>query len=239
MIQAIIIEDEPNVLEVLKKMLQLLYPELNIIGEAGSVAVAIPMIKDLKPQLVFMDIQLEDGTGFDILEQIDLEEVKVIFTTAYNEYAIKAFKFSAVDYLLKPINPEELNEAVKRAVSSINEKESYKELLAQINTNKTETIVLKTADKRYVIPINSIIHLEAEGAYTTFVTINEKLVISKNIKYYQELLDKDFIRCHQSHLVHKAHIKSFDSDSNVQLSNGDIIPVSRRNKGLIEAILNK
>lgn len=237
MITTLIIEDEPNVAEVLRKMLGLLCPNLEIIGETGSVNSAVSLIKEMKPKLVFMDIELEDGTGFDVLQKVEHKDIKVIFTTAYNQYAIKAFKFSAVDYLLKPINPEELKEAVNRATTSINEKANYEELLHQISTKKSENIVLKTQNQRYVIAIDSIVRLQADGAYTMFITEDKTLVVSKNIKYYQDLLDDDFIRCHQSHLVHKKHIKRLDSDTNLHLSNGDVVPVSRRNKEGILAVL--
>lgn len=230
MIKTLIIEDEKNTLEVLKKMLRFVNTDLKIVGETGFVKEATTLIRNLQPQLVFMDIELEDGTGFDVLKNIEKPNFKVIFTTAYNQYAIKAFKFSAVDYLLKPIDPEELQNAVERAISSINEKENYQELLAQINQKATNNIVLKTAKQRHIIPLKSIIRLEADGAYTIFITETKRLIISKNLKYYQELLGKDFIRCHQSHLVQKQCVKSIDNNHNLHLSNGEIIPISRRNK---------
>lgn len=237
MIKTIIIEDEKNTLEVLKKMLQFINPDIKIIGETGYVQEAISLIQEKQPQLVFMDIELEDGTGFTVLEQLKNTNFKIIFTTAYNQYAIKAFKFSAIDYLLKPINPEELQKAVQRAITSINEKENYQELLNRINNDTENNIVLKTAEQRHIVPVNSIIRLEADGAYTIFITKTEKLIVSKNLKYYQELLDQDFIRCHQSHLVHQQSIKSIDSNNNLHLFNEDIIPVSRRNRSEIVKLL--
>lgn len=237
MIKVLIIEDEKNNLEVLKKMLQFVSDKIEIVGETGFVNQAIQLIKTQQPQLVFMDIELEDGTGFDILKNIENQQFKTIFTTAYNQYAIKAFKFSAVDYLLKPINPEELQNAVERAITSISEKENYEELLNRINNDTEDNIVLKTSEQRHIVPLKSIIRLEADGAYTLFVTNTQQLIISKNLKYYQDLLGDNFIRCHQSHLVQKQCIKSVDSDNNLHLSNGDNIPVSRRNRAEVLALL--
>lgn len=236
MIKALIIEDEQNTLEVLKKMLHLLHFEIEIVGETGYVQEAVTLIQQLQPQLVFMDIQLEDGTGFSILEKLKNIDFQLIFTTAYDQYAIKAFKFCAIDYLLKPIDPQELELALNRAITSINKQENYQELLNRINNKSEDNIVLKTTEQKHIVPVNSIIRLEADGAYTIFITISKQLIVSKNLKFYQDLLKKDFIRCHQSHLVHKKHIKGFNNDV-LYLSNGDNIPISRRNKSDIKALL--
>lgn len=233
MIKVIIIEDELNVREGLKKILNLIDSSVHVVAETGFVKEAIKYIKSEKPDLVFMDIKLEDGTGFDILKQLEDVNFKIIFTTAYNHYAIKAFKYSAIDYLLKPIDPMELKNAIDRAVYSITNENEYRELIKVLKNNiaqKEQRIVLKTAENRYVIKLNDIIHLEADGSYTIFITTTKKLILSKNIKYYQDLLDENFIRCHQSHLVNVKHVKGMNKSGFLQMSNNDLVTVSTRKK---------
>jgi len=233
MIKAILIEDEVHVRQALKKMLKLLFPSIEIIGETGFVKDAVNMIDSYKPKLVFMDIELEDGTGFDVLKQLKNSNFKIIFTTAYNQYALQAFKYSTVDYLLKPIDPMELKGAVERAVEKIKDEKEYQKLLEVLKSNlesKEQKIVLKTTEQRYILKLQEIIRLEADGAYTLFVTDSQKIIVSKNIKYYQEILGDDFIRCHQSHLVNLKHIISLNKSGKLQLSNKDEVPVATRKK---------
>ena len=233
MIKTIIIEDEINVRKALIKMLQVIEPSVKIIGETGYVKEALDLIITKKPALVFIDIELEDGTGFDFLKQLENIDFKIIFTTAYNQYAINAFKFSAIDYLLKPIDPTELQNAVKRAISTIKNEKEHQELLEVLKNNiekKEQKIVLKTIEQRFVIPIKDIIRLEADGAYTLFITTNQKIIISKNLKYYQDLLNDDFVRCHQSHLINKKHIIAIEKNEKVKLSNNDLVSISVRKK---------
>lgn len=233
MIKAIIIENEINVRKALIKMLQVIEPSVKIIGETGYVKEALDLITTKNPALVFIDIELEDGTGFDFLKQLENIDFKIIFTTAYNQYAINAFKFSAIDYLLKPIDPTELQNAVKRAISTIKNENEHQELLEVLKNNiekKERKIVLKTSEQRFVIPLKDIIRLEADGAYTLFITTNQKIIISKNLKYYQDLLNDDFVRCHQSHLINKKHIIAIEKNEKVKLSNNDLVPISVRKK---------
>ncbi len=233
MIKAIIIEDEINAREALKKMIKIIDPTIEIVGETGFVNKGIQLLKSEKPALVFLDIELEDGSGFDILKEIENIDFKIIFTTAYNQYAVNAFKYSAIDYLLKPIDPLELQEATKKAKTAINDRKEYQELLEILKNNiakKERKIVLKTAEQRYVLFVKDIIHLEADGAYTNFICKDQKLIISKNLKHYQDLLDDNFIRCHQSHLVNSSHIQGIDKKGHLQLSNLDTVPISSRKK---------
>ncbi|WP_298781857.1 LytTR family DNA-binding domain-containing protein [uncultured Polaribacter sp.] len=240
MIKTIVIEDETNARKGLIKMLGFLNSNINIVGETGYVSEALELIKTKKPQLVLLDIELEDGTSFDILNAIDTISFKIIFTTAYNNYAIKAFKYSAIDYLLKPISPIELKEAIERTISDIETQNQYQELLEMMSNNGKEDIkkiVIKTSDQRFVIAIDTLIRLEADAAYTIFITETQKITISKNLKYYQDLLDNTFIRCHQSHLVNSNHIKSLYSKG-LLLSNNETIPVSTRKRAEILLHIN-
>jgi len=236
MIKVLIIEDELHVREALKKMLKLLDNTLEIVAETGFVSEAIILINTHKPDLVFMDVELEDGTSFDILKQLEKLTFKIIFTTAYNQYAIKAFKYAAIDYLLKPIDPLELQEAINRAKQDIMDERVHQELLDVLNQNKKTSpkkIILKTTEQRYVILIEDIIRLEADGAYTLFVLADKKIIVSKNLRYYQDLLPDNFIRCHQSHLVNSRQIVSLNKAGLLFMKNENLVPVSTRRKATI------
>lgn len=241
MITAILIEDELNARASLRKMLHIIEPDIKIVAETGFIKEAIDSIHQLKPQFVFIDIELEDGTGFDILKQLNNVNPKIIFTTAYNQYAIQAFKYSAIDYLLKPIDPEDLTKAISRAKADLHKEQQHKETLAVLKNNleaKEKNIILKTNENQYVIPVKHIIRLQADASYTTFTTINRKIVVSKNLKFYQDLLGNNFMRCHQSHLVNSTHIKSLQKSEFIEMSNQELVPISTRKKTEITKIIN-
>ncbi|HFU75428.1 MAG TPA: response regulator [Arcobacter sp.] len=154
MIKTIVIEDEVNVREALKKMLHIIEPAIEVVAETAFVSDAVNLIKKYKPALVFLDIELEDGTGFDILNKLDNLDFNIIFTTAYNQYTIKTFKYSTINYLLKPIDPGELESALDRTIKNINDKKENQELLQVLQKNhnkKAHKIVLKTTEQRYIV----------------------------------------------------------------------------------------
>ncbi len=240
MIPTLIIEDEQNAREALKKMLNLTQPKLKIIGEVTRIEEALDFLNNNQVELVFLDIELEDGTAFEFLEQLNDVNFKIIFTTAYNQFAIKAFKYSAIDYLLKPIDPFELKGAVEKSMELIQNEEEYKKLINVVKNNMHQSpkkIALKTAEQTFVFLVNDIVRLEAEGAYTHFITTNQKVIISKNIKHYQSLLDETFIRCHQSHLVNSKHILSIEKGDFLKMSNEDLVPISTRRKAEIKQFI--
>jgi len=240
--KTLIIEDEINVREGLKKLLKIVAPTLEVVAETGFVSQALELIKKHKPDLIFLDVELEDGLGFDVLKQVEQIDFKIIFTTAYSQYAIDAFKFSAVDYLLKPIDPSELKMAIQRAVSAINNNKKNLDLLSTLKNNianKEQKIVLKTTENRFVINVKEIIRLEADGTYTKFITTDRALIVSKNIKFYEDLLDENFLRCHQSHLVNSRHIISLTNTGFLQMSNQDLVPISTRKRKKIGQLINK
>ncbi len=242
MLKAIIIEDETHARSGLKKMINILEPSITIVGESGCVNEAIELINKENPTLIFMDIQLEDGTSFEILKHLEHLNFKIIFTTAYDEFALKAFKYSVIDYLLKPIDPLELKEAIKKALSNIKVKEQQDDLLRVLKANletNNQKIVLKTSEQQHIVSVKDIIRLEANGAYTLFVTRTEKILISKNIKHYQEILEDNFIRCHQSHLVNLEHVLRLCKNNLLMMSNNDFVAISvRKKKSIIKAINN-
>lgn len=231
----VIIEDEKNAQEVLANLLQLIEKNISIEGFAENVPDAIKLIEKVKPDAIFLDIHLKNGTGFDVLEKIVDYKGKIIFTTAYDNYAIKAFKFSAFDYILKPINPKELKESIKDLKKSIDKEVKYKEMLNVLNHNKKDKeskIILKTLNNQYVIIIKDIVHCESEGAYTKFFLKEHKSYLtSKNLKYYTEILSEyGFVRTHQSHLINAKYILRINSNNFVELKSGEQIPISARKK---------
>ncbi len=242
MIKTILIEDELSVRSGLKKMLQLIEPKIKIVGETGSVIQAVSMITKQKPDLIFLDIQLEDGSGFDILKRIENPNFNIIFSTAFNQFAIDAFRFSAIDYLLKPLDPTELKNAIQKAVTNYEYKKEHHDLLhilEQNNNKQPKKLVLKTSENRYVINTQDIIHLEADGSYTIFYLKDTQIIISKNLKFYQNILDKSFIRCHQSYLVNSNHIKGITKKGEIKMTNNKSIPISVRKKSEITKLIKK
>jgi two-component system, LytTR family, response regulator len=242
--RTLIVEDEIQAISALKAEIRYHCSELEIIGEAKTVKEAIEKITALKPALVFMDIQLTDGLAFDILDACKEQDFKLIFTTAYSEYAVKAIKISALDYLLKPIDPEELIESVKKAIEQIAPKEilqnQFAVLMQQLNSKAEpeQQIVLKDIDKTYFIKITDILYCEAEGSYTKFYVSNtEPIFVSRNLRSYEEILaPAGFIRTHHSCLVNPAKIKVYDrkTDSGTLiLEGGHTIPVSQRKKDFV------
>lgn len=239
----LVVDNEPEVRQTLVQMLQLWSKGFHLIDEANSVKTGVEKINILQPQIVLLDVEMDDGTGFDLLQQLHNPSFQLIFTTAHNQYAIQAFKFSALDYLLKPIDPAELNAALQKAVDNINNNTLQSQLavlLQQVN-NKTanlKQIVLKDIDKTYFIKIDDILYCEAEGSYTKFYISNsEPVFVSRNLRSYEELLaPSGFIRTHHSCLVNPAKIKMYDRKTDcgtLVLEGGHTIPVSQRKKDFV------
>ncbi len=234
--KTLIVEDEVDARKVLKFLLEQYFPDIDIIGEAASVSKAHELILKEKPDLVFLDVRLEDGSGFELLESLDQIDFQIIFTTAYDDYAIKAIKFAATDYLLKPINPEEFKTAVEKAITKMQLFADY--LKKEQNTKEDLTISVKTAQQTYFVPIKDIIRLEADGSYTSIMTKDGQIIASKNLKFYEKILPGDtFIRTHQSHLVNKKCIKGIDKNGKLKLSNNDLVPISFRKKSVVRNLL--
>lgn len=240
MIKAVIIDDIPEAIEVLKSDLENYCVNIEVVGRAEGVVSGAKVIKELKPDLVFLDIQMQDGTGFDLLEILPETNFKLIFTTASDEYAVKAFKFSAVDYLLKPIDPDELMDAVSR-VEDQDQPAERVELLKE-NFHQPKRIALNTLEKIHIVNVEEILRCESNINYTMFYFTDEtKLLVTKTLKEFDKLLgDHDFIRVHQSHLINTRFIKEFTkSDGYIIMKDGTKVPVSTRKKQvLMEMISN-
>lgn len=225
---AFIVEDENRSRELLQHLLEEYCPSLEVIGSASSVEEAIKALHQLKPQVLFLDIELHPGTGFDILQRTADVEFQVIFTTAYDHYAIRAIKFSALDYLLKPIDVQELQSAVQRAIQQIHHQhpqESLQLLLQNLVKKQQDyTISLSTAEGVEFVPIASVLRLEANGAYTIFhLKDGRKIMVSRNLKEYEALLSEHgFFRIQNSHIVNLKEVKKYlKTDGGYAVMNDD------------------
>ncbi|QMW01169.1 LytR/AlgR family response regulator transcription factor [Spirosoma foliorum] len=254
-LRAVIIDDETNARQALSNLLQLLCPDVELVGEAKNVDLGIELIKHEKPDLVFLDIQMPGKTGFDLLAAFEKADFGVIFTTAYQEYAIRAFRFSAIDYLLKPIDPDELQAAVgkyKSQLLGINPQqvkilkdyidEPRQARLNERNKNANQRIALPTAEGIHFVQMTDIIQCESLGSYTKFHLAGSKpIVVSRLLKEYEEILDNYyFFRVHQSNIVNLEHIKRYvkGDGGQVWLSDNAEVEVSRRRKEEFLALLS-
>ena len=244
MLSAVIVDDEEFVIQDLKGLLELSCPEVRVVGTASGSQEARKMIRNLSPQLIFMDIDLDEVSGLDLMRELKGES-RVIFVTAHNEHAVDAFKLSAVDYLLKPVDAEELEEAVRRAASEI-EKDLLHHQLTTLAHNlipgsQKKKIVLSDMEGLHIIDIPEILWCHAEGSYTEFVMQEgEKITVSKHLKTYENLLtDHGLIRVHRSYLVNIYNISKIErSKGELKMKNGEKLPISIA-PDLLKLILEK
>ncbi|WP_373940779.1 LytTR family DNA-binding domain-containing protein [Polaribacter sejongensis] len=221
------------------------HPEIKIIGKAKSVVEAAKLLRKQQPDILFLDIMLGDGAGFDILEIFPDLKSKIIFVTASDAFAIKAFKFAAIDYILKPYSDEDLAISIEKAQSQIQPDKEQLHVLQEAVTapnNKPNKISLHTSEKIIVVNIENIIRCKSDNNYTTFYfKDNSKILVSKTLKYYADMLKEvGFLRVHQSHLVNTTFIKEFiKSDGGyLMLTEGSNIPVSVRKRTEVLEELN-
>jgi len=237
MIKAIIIDDIEQARITLKKDLQVYAPDVTIIGEANGVVEGAKLLKTLKPDIVFLDIQMQDGSGFDLLDILKDIPFKIIFITASDAHAIKAFRYAAIDYLLKPVDPDELTASLKKfREQKLNENEKYQLLNDSLKNHQKphERLALHTQDKIHIVNITDILRCESNVNYTEFYFANgKKLLVTKTLKDFEDLLnDQGFYRVHQSHLVNTKFIKEFvKTDGGYLIMNdGCNVPVSTRKR---------
>ncbi len=249
MITAILIDDDINLRNGMKALLERTAPEIQIIGEADSVETGVVLMKKTQPQVVFLDIHLGDGSGFDILEEVS-KSVKInsqiVFITAHEQYAIKAFRFSALDFLLKPVDPEELEKVIEKVKSIVHKNDSvaHIDLLLENIRKKVDNfkrIALSNADGVHLFEISDIIRCESLDNYTKFYIKNNKpILISKTLKEYEELLaEHGFERIHQSHLINLNYLKSYIKKDGgyVIMADETHLPISHRKKERLQEIL--
>jgi len=244
MIKVVIIDDEIDAIKSIELIINEYCSNAEIIGTANSAIAGKKIIAETNPDLVFLDIEMPRGSGFDLLEMIPERNFEVIFITAYNNFAIKAFKYSAIDYILKPIDIEELTDAVNKAAKRIlankksqtNNTEKYNVLLDNIKGNGPRKIMVTTSEGHIYIDVNDIIRIEAEGSYSNIFLVDQKrLMISKNLKEFETMLsDSNFFRSHHSHYINLQHVKKYvlKEGGYIEMDNDTIVPISRRRKDL-------
>jgi len=237
-IKSIIIDDEPKSRNNLRDLLGEYCQQVEIAGEAASPTEALKLIKQLSPDLIFLDIEMPGGSGFDLLKSLNHQNFEVVFVTAFDRYGIQAVKFCAIDYILKPIDIFELSKAVEKAQLQINKKKENQrlaELVANIDRLDDEKrIALPLIDKIEFIAINQIIRLEAESNYTRiFLDGKKEYLVCKTLKEYQEILEnQNFLRTHQSHLINCRKIAAYikTDGGSIAMVDGSSVPISRQKR---------
>lgn len=247
MIKAVIIDDEKELRDLNRSLLEDNFPHIEIAGEADSVDSGIELIQRCNPDIVLLDIEIKGGTGFNILQKVKPYNFKLVFITAHNHFSLKAIKFSAIDYILKPVNEFEFTHAIENAQQAIEKHQ----MELQVNNffdhyeKKTQSkkIVLRTSDAMHIIDISEICYCQSDNSYTTFfLTENREVVVSKSIKEYAELLEEfNFIRPHQSYLVNFNFVQKIDKSDGgfIIMNTGAEIPISARRKQALMQILDK
>ncbi|WP_103071555.1 LytR/AlgR family response regulator transcription factor [Aquimarina sediminis] len=246
MLTAIIVEDMSDALHLLKNDLKVNHPEIEVIDTAQSVVEAAKSLSNTQPDILFLDIMLGDGTGFDVLEIFPELKSKIIFVTASDEFAIRAFKFAAIDYVLKPYSNEELAQAISRAKEQIQPNKERLNILKDTLSapeQKPDKISLHTLDKIIIVNLDDIIRCESDSNNTIFYLIDgQKIFVTKTLKYFADMLKNyQFLRVHQSHLVNLQCISAFIKTDGgyLMLKNGENIPVSVRKKIEVMEILDR
>jgi len=246
MIRAIIIDDEKTSREALLGLITRYCNNVTIVDQANGYKSGLASIHKHNPDLVFLDIQMPDGSGFQLLEDVGQINFETIFTTAFDQYGIKAIKFSALDYLLKPIVPTDLVIAIQKLEQKKNSaamSSSLKVLIENIRTkDDPQIIVLHTADNMHIVDLKDIIRCASDDYYTKFfLTDGKSLLISKTLKEYEIMFgDQQFIRPHKSHLVNIKHIKGFIKSEGgyILMADGEKVPVSRRKREMVVNIIH-
>jgi two-component system, LytTR family, response regulator len=239
MLRAVVIDDIDSIRTKNIDIIKSNCPNIVIIGQANSVESGISLIRQIVPDIVFLDVEMPDGTGFDLLQKLKPINFKVIFITGYEDFAIRAFRFSAIDYLLKPLDADDLVEAVNKAEEALSKdvmELKLNTLFSNLERPKNlQKLVLKTAEKIYSVNIQDIVNCESDKNYTTFYFINApKLVVSTTLKEYETLLKPfQFFRAHQSHLINMLYFDHFiktDGGNTIVMKNKNTIPLAIRKK---------
>jgi two-component system LytT family response regulator len=243
----VLVDDDSVIRENLKTMLSMYCPDSKVVAEADGVKAGLACIKEHKPDLVLLDVEMKDGTGFDLLAFYGQLDFKVIFVTGHDAYAIRAFKISAIDYVLKPVDPDDLVSALKKAegITDRNEQQMKVSNLVQNNRENlsNQKIVIKDTETVYLVAVKDIIRCESETNYTRFFLVDGRvLMVSRTLKEYDTLFDgQNFFRAHQSHLINLLHFDRYEKKDGgtAFMKDGSTLPVAIRKKELLMAALEK
>lgn len=247
MMKIVLIEDNPAARRNFLDLMDHYCSDIQFVGEAENVAKGIELIQNRQPDLVFLDIEMPDGTGFDVLQNLPEINFQVIFASSHEKYALKAIKFSALDYILKPIDPEELVQAIEKAKSEVTYHKTSKKvqtLIHNINDQQQNLTRLVLKDKYgiQIVAVRDIIHLEANGSYTKFFIYEQgTLMVSKGLKEYENILSStQFFRCHQSHLINLDYLLRYDKRDGdyLILKDKSKVPLATRKKEKLLSIIN-
>lgn len=238
MIRTLIVEDEIASQELLSTIVNEYCPYLQLVGMAENIDVAAQLIKETKPDLVFLDIHIGHQTGFDLLDMVTEKEFKVIITTAHDEYALKAFKYEAIDYILKPYTPKDVINSVQRIKEKLEQSKAFlkieKVIKENFQTKETGKISIPTSEGLKVFKLDNITRIEGSGAYCRIFFLDTKAhLISKSLKELEAILPSNqFFRVHDSHVINMKHVKEYRKEDGgvVILENDDQVPVSKRKK---------
>lgn len=235
--KVVIIEDESRTCSLLKKMMEDIDLSIEVVGTAHSVEEGIRVIQETTPQIILLDIQMPGGSGFDILNSFEQYDFEVIFVTAHEEYALKAIKVSAIDYILKPVNKEELATALQNAIQAFSQKFDFKkryQTLLDTLQEKQRKIVVKTKKSMFIVDQDDIVHCQSDRNYTFFyLSDGRKILTSKSLKEYEPILTlPDFIRCHRSYIVNLKYIDRYEhkDGGTIIMKDNTEIPLSRSSK---------
>lgn len=235
--KVLIVDDENPTRQLIKKMIDSFGLNLDVYTDGENVKTAIAAIEKIKPDLLILDIQMPDGNGFDVLKAVPNKNFEVIFITAYQEFAIQAIKFSALDYILKPLESDELKIALLKAVKAINQKKNDFPFVAldnNIQPHKKKKLILKTLESMFIVDIDNIVRCESDKNYTFFFfTEGKKILVSKTLKEYDMLLSGlSFFRVQQSHLINMNYVDRYDKHDGgcVIMKDGTQIPLSQAKK---------
>jgi two-component system LytT family response regulator len=231
--KAIIVDDEEDARDVLQTLINFSNFPIEIVAMCSNLKEAVFEIKKLKPDVVFLDIQMPEYAGYEISNFFDEITFEIVFVTAFDQYAIKAFKLSAIDYLVKPINRGVLEKSLKRIVKKIGSKDSlndYQNLLESLQTRKIERIIIPEIDANRILNLKDIICIQGSGSYSVvYLKSEEKITISKNLKYFEKVLPEDtnFFRSQKSWIINTDHIVKYNTNQgDVYLENGIIAKIS-------------
>jgi two-component system LytT family response regulator len=232
---ALIVDDEKKIRTLLQELIATSCPDLYVIGVADSVQSAYDILLKQSPDLVFLDIKMSDGTGFDLLKKLPKIDFSIIFVTAFDEYALKAIKFNALDYIVKPVHSDDLMTAVDRFRQTQQPSPGFQQLLDNIALpRKRQKMAITSVSKIEYVPLDQVIHLEADGSYCIIHLDSKKKILStRSIKHYESiLLDEGFFRVNRSHMINLEHVREYIKSEmdKVRLSNGEVVEFSRKRR---------